>query len=125
MKILRILSVIALVLAVCGNAGAAVTLRTAPFPGSDVFSGTAFCVARNGGTTDGQNVKMTMFRTFAPIALSTDTRDPGPDETERGTSHNLQFTSPSWCECSVPNATVFTCSFVYVNGAFVTVVPGP
>ena len=33
MKILRILSVIALVLAVCGNAGAAVTLRTAPVPG--------------------------------------------------------------------------------------------
>ena len=46
MKILRILSVIALVLAVCGNAGAAVTLRTAPFPGPDVLSANAMPSAR-------------------------------------------------------------------------------
>ena len=47
-----------------------------------------------------------------------------PDDADFGSSVSFVFSdSPSWCECSVPSATTFTCSLVYTNGQIVTVVP--
>ena len=52
--------VLALVLASATTASAAVTLRTAPFPGPELSSGFARCLVRNGGATSAE-VKLTLL----------------------------------------------------------------
>ena len=49
--LVRALAVVALVLGPAIAADAAAVLRTAPFPGDNLSSGDARCVARNGGTS--------------------------------------------------------------------------
>ena len=116
---------LALCLALLGSAvtaaSADVILRTPPFPGPDVFSGEATCVARNGGTAR-VTVTVKMFSN-AGVVLGSGTDTLLADEAETFVGAFLNTKSPSWCECSVPNATTVTCSFVYKNGSISAVVP--
>jgi len=127
MELLRIASAKALVLVlalICASAtlaGAAVVLRTPPFPGFDLVNGNAFCVTRNGGTADGQ-VTVRMFDGAGNL-LATDAHDLDANDADAGTTFFLSRDSPTWCECTVPSAATFTCSFVYNNGLTTAVVP--
>jgi hypothetical protein len=127
MKHLRILSVktvvlgVALLCACVTAASAAVVLRTAPFPSFALNSGSAFCIVRNGGTsTVGVTVKM--FDNTGTV-LETDAMNLLPDDADLGTAASVAASNPTWCECSVPTATTFNCSFVYNNGPINNVVP--
>src|SRR5262245_42336739 len=103
-------------------ADAAVILRTAPFPGRNVPGGTARCAARNGGTTE-TLVTVTMFQIDSNKVLSSDALTLSPDDADFATEISVAADAPGWCECSVPSATTFACSFVYINGPITTVVP--
>ena len=103
-------------------ASAVVTLRTAPFPGSELFAGFARCSGRNGGTTSAK-VTMTLFDLDGDV-LASDTVQLSPDDADTGGSVSLASTSPFFCECKVPSSTNFSCSFTYTNGAIHVVVPG-
>lgn len=113
---------LALVVGFVAVASAAVTLRTFPFPGGEVSSGSVRCLARNGGSAIAPTVKVNLFATDGTV-LRSDTLDLGPSDADRGDSIQLGNVSPAMCECTVPSNTLFTCSLVYVNGSIQTVVP--
>ena len=113
---------LALVVGCVTVASAAVTLRTFPFPGGEVSSGSVRCLARNGGSAIAPNVKVNLFAADGTVLMN-DTLDLGPSDADRGTAVQLGNISPSMCECTVPSNTLFTCSLVYVNGPIQTVVP--
>src|SRR5262245_18982516 len=114
---------LALSFAAATSASAAVTLRTAPFPGAALSSGSARCMVRNGGTTKA-STKMTLFSSTGTV-LATNAPTTGPDDADEGTSVHLATVKATFCECTVPNSTTFSCSFVYTNGSVHVVVPSP
>src|SRR5262249_5762214 len=103
-------------------ATAAVTLRTFPFPGGEVNSGSVRCAARNGGSTTAPNVKVNMFAADGSV-LRNNILELRPHDADRGDSVELSAVHPTMCECTVPSDVLFTCSLVYVNGPIQTVVP--
>jgi len=112
---------LALILAGSAVASAAVTIRTAPFPGSLLFDGFVRCIGRNGGTTTAK-VRMTLFSDDGDV-LANDNVTLAPDDADTGGFVNLASASPSFCECTVPTTTSFSCSLVYSNGPSHLVVP--
>jgi hypothetical protein len=112
---------IALVLASGAVAGAAVTIRTAPFPGSLLNSGFVQCIGRNGGSTTAK-VRMTLFSDDGDV-LANDNVTLAPDDADTGGAVSLVSASPFFCECIVPTVTNFSCSLAYTNGPIHAVVP--
>jgi len=116
--------VVAVVLASATFASAAVTLRTFPFPGSELFSGSVACAVRNGGTgtPDGISVKVNVFDSDGTV-LASDQLFMQANDADLGTAVDLRTVSPAMCECTMPNDTLFTCSLIYTNGPIHAVVP--
>ena len=121
------LFVAALVVVTAGAASAAsVTVRTSPADGL-FANGRAYCAAVNGGTTQ-VLVTTVLFGQEAGSALATNGFTIPPEETRFGTrvatnNDSPSNFNPSWCECVVPDKAKVRCSFIYVNGNEVMVVP--
>ena len=128
MRICRVMVLVGLAMMVAVSAVDAANLRTAPFAGYTVLSGTATCAITNTGTTSG-TVSATMYDNFGNVLGNLDPVDPAtlpPNVTVITAYFDLSVASPTYCKCVVPNAN-YRCAFHYVSadGTSVTVVTPP
>jgi len=117
---LRLLLATVLVLAATLPASA-VELKTAPFPGSILTSGVVRCsvlnVGSKAGTIDAElHGNFTVLSTAGPVSL-------GPNIAASTSSASLASSSPTHCRCNVPSKNNLRCSFEYINGTVVEVIP--
>jgi hypothetical protein len=88
-------------------------LRTSPFPGDAIGTGGAACYVTNAGGTSGTvsailyNNDGTPLKSISGVSL--------PAHTTTSTEYNDFADSPTHCECVVPSAANYRCSFAYVN----------
>jgi hypothetical protein len=113
MKLFRILTAIVLVLTSSTSASAVVVMRTSPFPGYYVSTGSAHCAVINGGTTAG-NATIALYDAGGTL-LTSGTFSVPVNATRVGDTRSLTSFSPTMCECTVPTTTTFRCSFIYLN----------
>jgi hypothetical protein len=113
---------IALGLVLIGHSAAsAATLRTSPFNGPNVSRGFARCLVTNGSSVSGTAVVRLFSRSGDVLSEASDVLQ--PHQTENPTAA-FDFSSDvdgaTYCECTVPSAATWRCSFVYMdtlNGA--------
>ena len=107
--------VMALVLVLIGHtAASAATLRTSPFNSFNVNRGFARCLVTNGSTSKG-TATVTLFDARGDV-LDSGSEAIFPHHTVDNTA-GFSFTDhqPAYCECTVPSATTWRCSFVYMD----------
>jgi len=113
---------IALILVLTGTAlhplghaaASAATLRTSPFNSFNVERGSARCLVTNGSTVRGTATVKVFNESGALLDSATDTLN--PHQTIDGTAaFDFSADHPTYCECTVPSATTWRCSFVYVD----------
>src|SRR5262245_44434183 len=120
MKPLRTLSaakmlalVLTLVFGSATVASAAVTLHTSPFNSFNVQRGAARCLVTNGSTTAG-TATVTMYRSSGAV-LDSASDKVLPHQTADPTAAFDMVDAPTYCECTVPSATTWRCSFAYMD----------
>jgi hypothetical protein len=120
MNLLKIALALVLVMTLPGLAHA-LTLRTAPFPGILVSSGTAGCVVTNGSDRESDRAVATLFDTNGNTLTTDGPIFVAPGDTVFGNFLTLSNSSPTWCRCELPNRQ-HTCAFMYINGSIINVI---
>jgi hypothetical protein len=97
-------------------ADAAVTIRTAPFNGLDVSSGSARCAVTNASTKSGV-ASATLYSVTGNVVKSFSSQTVAPHVTLATEAADLAISFPTHCECTVPSSITWRCTVLYATGA--------
>jgi len=127
MNVVLVLIGSALALMGHGEAGAA-TLRTTPINSFNLTQGAARCIVTNGSTSRGTATVKLFSKSGELLDSEAETLNPHASA-DPTAAFSFPGDSPTYCECTVPSATSWRCSFVYMdtlNGApsVITVIDG-
>jgi len=94
----------------------AATLLTSPFDSVEITRGFARCLVTNGSAKQG-GARVTEFDASGRVLASESTlvRPHVTDNSVAALAFNNTAESPAYCECTVPSAATWRCSFVYVD----------